>query len=204
MPAGRYAVLGDDERSVVGRESFRCAPGPMGWRYVADIETSDPEPHGEAIDIVVDAGWRIVRVRLDSGSHQLLVERRGDALVGVRDERPIEVAFGPDDHLDVFTPTTNAITVQRLDEATEIEVVYVLPGSLEIERVRQRYEPLGTEAVDTPVGRFEADRWRFTDVESGWEADLWVAGDVVVAYPRLFALEWYEAGVSGAGPLTPA
>jgi hypothetical protein len=204
MPAGRFAILGEDERTIVGTESFRCAPGPMGWRYFSEIETSDPQPHRETIDIVVDAGWRIARVRLDSGSHQLLLERREDALVGRRDERPVDVAFGPDDHLDVFTPATNAITVQRLEGIAEIDVVYVLPGTLEIERVRQRYEPLGAEIVETPAGRFDADRWRFTALDSGWTADLWVAGDVVVAYPRLFTLEWYEAGASGAGPLPPA
>jgi hypothetical protein len=28
----------------------------------------------------------------------------------------------------------------------------------------------------------------------GWTSDLWVAGDVVVRYDRLFQLEWYDRG----------
>ena len=67
--------------------------------------------------------------------------------------------------------------------------------------MRQRYELLGNERVDTQAGRFEAARWRFTSLDSGWTGDLWVAGDVVVHYERLFTLETYEAGASGVRPL---
>ena len=51
------------------------------------------------------------------------------------------------------------------------------------------------------AGRFAATRWRFTALDSGWTGDLWVAGDVVVAYEGLFTMETYEAGVSGAQPI---
>ena len=77
-------------------------------------------------------------------------------------------------------------------------MVYLEPVTLTPSRVRQRYERLGFETVATPAGRFEADRWRFTDVASGWTAGLWLAGDVVVAYERLFELAWYEPGANGA------
>ncbi len=203
MPAGRYRVLGDDG-TVVGNEDFRCAPGPAGWRYFSEIETSDPTPHHETIDVAVDAGWRIARVRAATGSHDLLLERRGDELTGFRDGAPLAVPFGPELHLDVFTPATNAITVQRLSGTTEIDVMYLLPVTLEVEHVRQRYELLGPEVVETPAGRFDAIRWGFAALDTGWTADLWVAGDVVVAYPRLFELEWYEAGASGPRPLAPS
>ena len=56
---------------------------------------------------------------------------------------------------------------------------------------------IGDEEVDTPVGRFAAARWRYTSVGDGWTSDLWVAGDVVVRYDRLFELEWYDPGASG-------
>jgi hypothetical protein len=54
--------------------------------------------------------------------------------------------------------------------------------------------------VLTPVGTFDATRWRYTALSSGWTADLWVAGDVVVKYERLFDLEWYDPGASGVTP----
>ena len=63
VPQGRYVVIGDDGASV-GTESFRCAPGPMGWRYVSEIATNEHGPHRADIDIAVDAEWRIVRVQV--------------------------------------------------------------------------------------------------------------------------------------------
>lgn len=196
MPRGRYTVLGDDG-APVGTEEFRCAPGPMGWRYFSEVQTD----HHEIVDVAVDAHWRIARVRIDTGDHDILLEPRGDALTGFRDRREIEIAYGPEDHLDYFTPATNAITARRLEATAEVEVVYLDPVTLSASRVRQRYERLGAETVATPAGRFEADRWRFTDVASGWTSDLWVAGDVVVAYERLFELAWYEPGANGARPV---
>jgi hypothetical protein len=47
------------------------------------------------------------------------------------------------------------------------------------------------------VGRFDATRWTFTSLDSTWTSDLWVRGDVVVRYDRLFELSGYEAGASG-------
>jgi hypothetical protein len=155
----------------------------------------------------VDAGWRIARVRIDTGEHDLLLEPTpgGDVLRGFRDRRPIELAYGPDVHLDYFTPTTNAITTRRLTGTTEIDVVYLEPVTLEPSRVRQRYELVGDERVATPVGAFDATRWRFTALGSGqgsdWTSDLWVAADIVVRYERLFELEWLDPGATGPRPI---
>jgi hypothetical protein len=195
MPTGRYTVLGDDG-TPAGTEDFRCAPGPMGWRYFSDIRTD----HHEIVDVAVDRDWRIARVRIDTGEHDILLEPRGDTLAGYRDRQEIEISYGPDMHLDYFTPSTNAITCRRLGRGAEIEVVYLALATLEPSVVRQRYELHGQELVPTPVGTFEADRWTFTALDSGWTADLWVAGDTVVRYERLFDLAAYEAGTSGVVP----
>ena len=106
-------------------------------------------------------------------------------------------------HLDYLTPAMNAITAQRLEGTTEIDVVYLEPVTVEPTLVRQRYELLGPEEVETPVGRFRSDRWRYTALESGWTSDLWVAGDVVVRYDRAFELISYEPGASGPVPTPP-
>ncbi len=199
MPTGRYDVSGDDDGRPAGTEAFRCAPGPMGWRYFSEIVTD----HTEVMDVAVDRDWRIARVRIDTGSHDLLLEARDDALVGYRDRVPIEIAFGASWHLDYFTPATNAITARRLDDTTEIDVVYLEPVTLEPTARRQRYELAGRERVRTPVGSFEADRWVFTSLGDGWSADLWVAGDVVVRYAGLFELAAYEPGANGPRPQEP-
>jgi hypothetical protein len=169
----------------------------MGWRYFSEVDTSEPEPHHETIDVAVDAAWRVARLRIDTGTHDILLEPRGDSLTGYRDAEPIEIPYGPDLHIDYFTPATNAITCRRLQTTTEIDVVYLAPVTLEPERVRQRYERRGQETVQTPVGRFDAIRWTYTSLDSGWTADLWTAGDVVVKYETLFELERYEPGASG-------
>ncbi len=196
MPAGRYVVLGDDGRPV-GAEEFRCAPGPAGWRYFASIRTSEPVPHDETVDVVVDAGWRPVRIRVDTGAHEIRLEAGADRLAGERDGLPTETSWSPETHLDYLTPATNLITTKRLSAPAEIEVVFIEPYTLQPLIEAQRYEPLGDEEVDTPVGRFAATRWRFTAIASGWTGDLWVAGDIVVRYERLFELETYDPGASG-------
>ena len=97
--------------------------------------------------------------------------------------------------------TYNAATANRLSGTAEIEVVYLDAYTCEPSMQRQRYEDGGVERVATPVGTFEARRWRYTALSSGWSRDLWVAGDVVVAYDGLFRLETYEAGASGPVPV---
>jgi hypothetical protein len=200
MPGGRYAVRGRSG-DVVGTEDFRSAPGPMGWRYVSEIRRDEPIPHAEIVDVAVDDEWRIVRARIETGEHSIALEPRDGSLTGVRDGEPIQVAWGSDMHLDYLTPAMNAITAKRLEGTTDIEVVYLEPVTVEPTLVRQRYELLGREEVDTPVGRFQAHRWRYTALESGWTSDLWVADDVVVRYDRAFELIGYEAGATGPVPV---
>jgi hypothetical protein len=208
VPSGRYSVWGRSE-SVVGTEDFRCAPGPAGWRYVSEIERDEPTSHRETVDVAVDAEWRIVRARVETGSHEIVLEPDDDALRGVRDGERISIPWTVDMHLDYLSPAFNAITARRLEDAPtdaaarEIEVVYLEPVSLEPTQMRQRYELVRREHVDTPAGRFLATRWTYTAVPTGWTSDLWVADDVVVRYDRAFELISYERGASGPVPVSP-
>ncbi|MGH2675458.1 MAG: hypothetical protein ACRDKA_02380 [Actinomycetota bacterium] len=200
MPAGRYDVL-DGAGRTLGTESFRCARGPGGWRYFSEIETAVPEPHREVVDLVVDAAWRPVRLRIETGSHALLLVFEGERLTARRDGEPVEVPFGPEVELDYLSPCFNAVTASRLGRTAEIDVLYLRPVTCEPVRVRQRYELGGDEEVETPVGRFRATRLQYTALDSGWSRPLWVAGDVVVAYEDLFELAEYDPGRSGPFPL---
>jgi len=173
----------------------------MGWRYVSEILRDEPAPHRETVDVVVDTEWRILRARIETGEHSIALEPRDGSLAGVRDGEPIQVAWGPEIHLDYLSPAFNAITAQRLVATSEIDVVYLEPVAVEPTLVRQRYDLLGAEEVETPVGRFRAGRWRYTALGSGWTSDLWVADDVVVRYDRAFELIGYEAGATGPVPV---
>jgi hypothetical protein len=199
MPAGRYRVM-DGDGNRVGTEDFRCAPGPMGWRYFAEIHTSDPEPHDETVDVAVDAAWHPVRIRIFTGSHHLALAASASSIDGELDGRPISASWGPEWHLDYLSPAFNAITAQRLDRTAEIDVLYLDPVTCNPHPERQRYELLGGKDVATPVGAFHATRWRYTSLSSGWSRDLWVAGDTVVRFDGLYELEEYEAGASGPRP----
>jgi hypothetical protein len=196
MPSGRYSVRGRSG-GVVGTEDFRCAPGPMGWRYVSEIDREEPSMHRESVDVTVDTSWRVVRTRIETGSHEILLEPQGDVLAGVRDGEHVEVPWGPETHLDYLSPAFNAITAQRLSDTAEIDVVYLEPVTLVPIDMRQRYELVRRENVDTPAGRFLAVRWRYTALTTGWTSDLWVAEDVVVRYDRAFELIAYERGATG-------
>jgi hypothetical protein len=199
MPVGRYVVM-DGEGHPVGTEEFRCAPGPVGWRYFSRIETILPEPHEEVVDLAVDASWRPVRLRIDSTSHRVDLVADGERLVGRRDDRSLDLPFGPETELDYLSPCFNAVTATRLGGTREFEVLYIEPFTLEPVTERQRYEIDGPGEVGTPVGRFAAQRWRYTSLREGWTASFWLAGDVVVAYDGLYALEEYESGPRGPFP----
>ena len=171
MPSGRYAVM-DGDGNPVGSEEFRCAPGPMGWRFFSEIQTSEPEPHRETVDLAVDAAWKPVWTRIRTGSHEALLVADGDRLRGVRDGEPLDLPFGTEVHLDYASPAYNAVTCMRLDATAEIEVVFLRAVTCEPTIERQRYELLGNEEVATPAGRFVARRWRYTALSSGWSRDL--------------------------------
>ena len=191
----------DGDGSPVGSEAFRCAPGPMGWRYVADIRTRLPSPREGTVDLVVDGAWRPARVRIATGEHEVVLTRQGDRLSGTRDGLPVELAFAPGAHLDHPSPAFNAVTAMRLSGTAEIDVVCLAAVTLEPRPERQRYEDLGDEEVATPAGRFAARRWRFTALSTGWSRDLWIASDLTIRYDGVYELEWYEAGASGPRPL---
>jgi hypothetical protein len=175
----------------------------MGWRYVSEIERDEPASHRETVDVVVDASWRIVRARIETGSHAILLEAREDALEGIRDGQKVELAWGPEMHLDYLSPAFNAITAQRLEGTSEIDVLYLEPVTLDPVPMRQRYELIRRESVETPSGSFVAARWRYTALTTGWTSDLWVADDVVVRYDRAFELISFEPGASGPFPTPP-
>jgi hypothetical protein len=199
MPAGTYAIV-DQEGRRTGNESFRSAPGPMGWRYVSDIETSDPIPHHETVDLVADAAWRPVRMRVATGEHELLLHRDDRRLLGHRDGEPLELAFDEGVELDYLSPAFNAVTAMRLGATAEFDAWYFEPVTIEPVAMRQRYEHRGVEVVATAVGRFDATRWGFASLGTGYESEFWLAGDVVVRYAGLYELESYEAGASGVTP----
>jgi hypothetical protein len=190
----------DGAGNAVGTEEFRAAAGPAGQRYFSTLDTREPEPHREVIDLVVDSTSRPVRVRIDTGSHAILLAAWGESLSGTLDGDPVQIEWGPDLYLDYPSPAFSAATANRLEGTADIEVVFLEPVTCRPRRERQRYELLGEEEVATPVGRFSARRWRNTALRTGSIRSLWVAGDLVVSYEGLYELAAFEPGQSGPFP----
>jgi hypothetical protein len=198
MPLGRYRVL--DHGTPMGTEDFRCAPGPMGWRYFSQLTTEDPDRPSATIDIVVDAAWRPVRARIETGAHAILITAHPgepSRLTGVRDRVPIEIAWDPAMALGYASPGFDAVLLSRRDGAGEIDIVVLDPQTLEPRVERHRWEPASDDTVDTPVGRFAARRWHGEDASGGVARNVWCAGDVVVHEAGHLELEAYDPGVSG-------
>jgi hypothetical protein len=196
MPGGRYTIL-DGEGRPRGTEQFRSAPGPMGWRYFSDVDVDNWEPHHEIVDLAVDASWRPVRARIETGSHAILLMAKGDLLGGFRDRAPVDIPWGSDTELDYASPAFNVVTANRLGRSAEFDVVFLEPVTCEPRLERQRYELIGDEEVKTPAGRFDATRWVFTALADGFTAGMWIAGDVLVRYEGLYELESYDPGATG-------
>jgi hypothetical protein len=196
MPNGTYAIV-DEQGAHIGTEEFRCAPGLMGWRYVSTIRTSEPSPHTESIDLVVDAGWRPVRLRVETGEHALTLVAEGGRLIGHHDGEDLDLELG-DRELDYLSPAFNAVTANRIGETATFDVWYFEPFTLEPVAMRQRYEHRGAERIETEAGAFDATRWGFEALDTRYVSEFWTAGDVVLRYGGLYELEAYEAGASGA------
>ncbi len=196
MPAGRYRIL-DDHARARGTEEFRCAPGPMGWRYFSEVVYDDDDPHSEIVDLVVDSSWRPVRTRIETGSHNILLAAEDDRLAGFRDREPVEIPCGPDTQLSYASPAYDVAGANRLGRSAEVDVVVLEPVTCEPVLERRRYDLIGDEEVETAVGRFAATRWRLTAIPSGYTSTMWIAGDVLVRSEGRYELESYESGASG-------
>src|SRR5215218_9434622 len=88
MPRGRYSLHDPHDHTPLGEEHFHCAPGPSGWRYVAQLTTpSTTGPDGlpgenkvtGSVDLAVDELGRPIRLELHSANWQV----RGAAIDGV-------------------------------------------------------------------------------------------------------------------------
>ena len=74
-------------------------PGRMGWRYFCEIQTAEPAPHGETSTSSSTPTAASLRLRIDTGEHDILLEPRGDALGRLPRPRPVESRVGTPDAL---------------------------------------------------------------------------------------------------------
>lgn len=184
MPRGAYLLSGHDGPYAL--ERFACAPGPVGWRYVATREDPDSGARTGRLDVVLDAAGRALRVHVEAGGWELrggavggsVLWRRGDV---EREER----AAG----FTGTSPVWAVATTRRLsaDAAPDVRLRLVRLGD----------EALATLVVDEAWSRLGAqerdgvlvERWDAADLATGERRALSLARDVLVQAPGVQLLE---------------
>ncbi|GAA3240147.1 hypothetical protein [Actinocorallia longicatena] len=166
MPRGAYVHLksGREER-------FQCAPGPAGWRYVA-----------EGVDLAVDSRWRPARLQLGAGERVIRGGALGRELLWVRDgvEHSAE-ALGFLGESPCFLVAVARSLGLEAGEFRDVPLVAFEGGSLAARTVRQRWTLVSVEEHATELGGLPVQQWAVTDLETAEQEEFHLAGDVVLA-----------------------
>ncbi|MEU1201786.1 hypothetical protein ABZ446_37005 [Streptomyces sp. NPDC005813] len=201
MPRGRYSLHDPHDHTPLAEEHFHCAPGPSGWRYVAQRTTpSDsgtaPGPHHSevtgSVDLALDELGRSIRLELHAAGWQV----RGAALDGVTwvrtDPTGTEATEG-NVRAHAFTGTSPAFLVAtarllRLTpsvSATRVRLVAFTDPVLAPRTLDQSWALIASEAHTTDSGPLIVDEYQVTALDTGEQHSVHIAGDVVLAAPGI-------------------
>lgn len=191
MPRGRYSLHDPHDQTPLGEEHFHCAPGPSGWRYVSQITTPSGD-HAGSVDLALDELGRPIRLELHASSWQV----RGVALEGVtwvRTDPAGEHAQEGNAAAHSFTGASPAflIATSRLlrpaagDPATRVRLVALTPPVLAPRTLDQSWALLDTEAHPTDNEPLIVDNYQVSEVDTGEQHPVHIAGDVVLAAPGI-------------------
>ncbi|MGW6141802.1 hypothetical protein ACWFRM_17790 [Streptomyces sp. NPDC055144] len=191
MPRGRYSLHDTHDHTPLGEEHFHCAPGPSGWRYVSQTVTPSGD-HSGSVDLAIDELGRPIRLELNAASWQV----RGAAIDGVtwvRTDPTGTHATEGNAPAHAFTGTSPAFLVAtarllRLtpaSPATRVRLVRFTDPVLAPLTVDQSWALLKTETHATDSGPLNVDEYQVTDLDTGEQQAVHLAGDVVLAAPGI-------------------
>ncbi|WP_405480703.1 hypothetical protein [Streptomyces sp. NBC_00009] len=187
MPRGRYSLHDTHDHTPLGEEHFHCAPGPSGWRYVSQTITPSGD-HSGSVDLAIDELGRPIRLELNAASWQV----RGAAIDGVtwvRTDPTGAHATEGNAPAHAFTGTSPAFLVAtarllRLtpaSPATRVRLVRFTDPVLAPLTLDQSWALLKTETHTTDNGPLNVDEYQVTDLDTGEQQAVYLAGDVVLA-----------------------
>ncbi|QGV80311.1 hypothetical protein [Streptomyces ficellus] len=203
MPRGRYSLHDPHDHTPLGEEHFHCAPGPSGWRYVAQTTTPSAGPTGNgpgtghqeptvtgSVDLTLDDLGRPLRLELHAASWQV----RGAALDGVtwvRTDPTGTHATEGNVRAHAFTGTSPAFYIAttrllRLTPAsppTRVRLVAFTDPVLAPRTVDQSWALIRSEAHATDNGPLTVDEYQVNALDTGEQHTVHIAGDVVLAAP---------------------
>ena len=176
MPTGTYELAGG------AVESFSCAAGPAGWRYVGTGASG-------RVDVTLDGAGRQVRVELAAGGWTLRGGVAGREVAWVRAgagsepaERSAEAA-GFAGASPAFLVAAVRLLRLRPGSRARLRLVAVTGAALATRVVEQGWELVGVTSHPTETGPLPVGRYRVADLETGEVGEVHVAGDVVLAAP---------------------
>lgn len=191
MPRGRYSLYDPYDNAPLGEEHFHCAPGPSGWRYTAQTTTPSGD-HGGSIDLTIDALGRPIRLELHASGWQVRGTRL-EGLTWVRSDPAGLQAQEGNAPAHAFTGSSPGflIATARLlrlapgGPATRIRVVAFSAPVLAPRTLDQSWALVNTEAHTTDNDPLMVENYQVSDLETGEQHSVHIAGDVVLAAPGI-------------------
>ncbi len=198
MPKGEYRIGGDagllgDGHGEAGAgllETFSCAPGPAGWRYVASLRDAASGIAGGRVDVTVDSRWRHGRVELRAGGWLLRGGVAGPNVLWVRSgvdgtdaAEQTATAAGFWGVSPAFLVTTARMLALEPGQQTSVALIAVAGDALATRTVRHRWTLLDVTDHPTDLRPLRVERYEVADLDTGSVAEIHLAGDVVLSAP---------------------
>ncbi|MGH3310653.1 MAG: hypothetical protein ACRDP3_08710 [Streptomyces sp.] len=191
MPRGRYSLHDPYDHTPLGDEHFQCATGPSGWRYVSQLTTPSGDRAG-SVDLTLDELGRPVRLELHAADWQV----RGAALDGVtwvRTDPAGEHAQQGNAAAHSFTGASPAflIATSRLlrlapgTPGTRIRLVALTSPVLAPRTLDQSWTLTDTTAHATDNEPLTVENYQVSEIDTGEQHPVHIAGDVVLAAPGI-------------------
>lgn len=189
MPRGRYSLYDPYDNTPLGDERFQCAAGPAGWRYTAQTTTPSQTPSG-SVDLTLDllgrplrleihaAGWQVRGTRLAG----LTWVRSGPAGLQAQEGNAAAHTFaGPSPGF--FIAAARILRLIPGGPASRIRLVTFTTPVLAPRTRDQSWALLDTQPHDTDSGPLPVDNYQVSDLETGEQHSVHIAGDVVLSAP---------------------
>ncbi|GGO56304.1 hypothetical protein ABT039_01985 [Streptomyces lasiicapitis] len=204
MPRGRYSLHDPHDHTPLGEEHFQCAPGPSGWRYVAQRTTPSGD-HSGSVDLTLDELGRPIRLELHASGWQV----RAAALDGVtwvrsdpsgahatENNAPAHAVTGTSPAF--LVATARLLRLAPASPATRVRLVAFTDPVLAPRTLDQSWALLKREAHATDNGPLTVDEYQVTALDTGEQHTVHLTGDVVLAAPGI-ELENLESPPSAFG-----
>lgn len=202
MPRGRYSHHDPHDRTPLGDEHFQCATGPSGWRYHSRLTSPSGAPAG-SVDLTLDELGRPLRLELRTPTWQVRAAAL-DGVTWVRSDPEGTEAQQGNAAAQALTGASPAFLVaaarllrpQPGQPPTRVRLVAFTPPVLAPRTLDQAWSLLTTEAHPTDNEPLTVEHYEVSDLQTGEQQQVHLAGDVVLAAPGI-ELEELESPPSG-------